>query len=246
MLLLVRAILLGVFLVLGFLFTCVLVLIRPRHRNNVHRVARLFSWVSPVLGIKVILRGMENVSGSPTIYTGNHQNNFDLFTLTKAVPPATVSLGKKSLAWMPLFGQLYYLTGNILIDRGNRSKAVKTMGATADKITNSRLSVWIFPEGTRSRGRGILPFKTGAFHTALQAKVPVTPVVASCQSHIKLNRWNNGVVIVEMLNPIATDGYGREDVRQLAQDVREQMVKSFEANSAEAKVLMSRSLEQQQ
>jgi len=55
------------------------------------------------------------VQDGPYIFLANHQNNFDLFTHTTAVPKGTVSLGKKSLAWMPLFGQIYWLSGNILI-----------------------------------------------------------------------------------------------------------------------------------
>ncbi len=64
---------------------------------------------------------------------------------------------------MPLFGQLYWLSGNILIDRKNRTRAFETMAETARKIKEKCLSVWIFPEGTRSRGRGLLPFKLGHF-----------------------------------------------------------------------------------
>ncbi|XPE23115.1 1-acyl-sn-glycerol-3-phosphate acyltransferase [Shigella sonnei] len=62
----------------------------------------------------------------------------------------------------PLFGQLYWLTGNFLIDRNNRTKAHGTCGSSESlqKTPYFHLDV---PEGTRSRGRGLLPFKTGAF-----------------------------------------------------------------------------------
>ena len=84
----------------------------------------------------------------------------------------------------------------------------------------------MFPEGTRSRGRGMLPFKTGAFHAAMAAGVPVVPVcVSTTQGRIKLNRWNNGVVIVEMLPPVDTSKYTREQVRELAEDCRQMMIK---------------------
>lgn len=68
----------------------------------------------------------------------------------------------------------------------------------------------MFPEGTRSRGRGLLPFKTGAFHAAIAAGVPVIPVCVSTTSNkIKLNRLNNGLAIVEMLPPVDISHYGR-------------------------------------
>ena len=73
-------------------------------------------------------------------------------------------------------GELYWLTGNILIDRANRSKAMDTISQVAEQIKKNKVSVWMFPEGTRSRGRGLLPFKTGAFHAAIAAQVPIVPI----------------------------------------------------------------------
>ncbi|NMT92267.1 1-acylglycerol-3-phosphate O-acyltransferase, partial [Vibrio alginolyticus] len=157
------------------------------------------------------------------VYIANHQNNWDMFTVSAAVTPKVVTVGKKSLAWMPLFGQLYWLTGNILIDRANRSKAKGTIDQVVNSMKESDVSVWMFPEGTRSRGRGLLPFKTGAFHAAIGAEVPIIPIVCSSTDHIKLNRWNNGHVIVEMLPPVSTEGYGKDGIRELANVCREQM-----------------------
>lgn len=92
----------------------------------------------------------------------------------------------------------------------------------------------MFPEGTRSRGRGLLPFKTGAFHAAVAAGVPVIPVVVSnTHGKIKLNRLNNGLVIVEMLPPIDTSGYTTQSVRKLATHCREVMMEKLEALNAE-------------
>lgn len=238
MLLIARSIILVVLLFLAFLFSVVICLVRPMHRDNVHKVARFFGSVAPVLGIKVITRVHPTTASSPPcIYLANHQNNFDLFTHTSAVPKGTVSLGKKSLVWMPLFGQIYWLSGNILIDRKNRNSAFDTMAKTVDKMKNKRLSVWIFPEGTRSRGRGLLPFKVGAFHTAVVAQAPIVPVLASCQNHIDLNRWDNGVVIVEMMAPIATAGLGKNDVKALNAKVHQVMSDRLVELNQEAQAL---------
>jgi 1-acyl-sn-glycerol-3-phosphate acyltransferase len=75
----------------------------------------------------------------------------------------------------------------------------------------------MFPEGTRSRGRGLLPFKTGAFRTAIQAGVPIVPICASNQEgSIKLGRWNNGKIIVEILDPIYITENGERNARIIA------------------------------
>ncbi|MGX9460451.1 1-acylglycerol-3-phosphate O-acyltransferase [Shewanella sp. A14] len=238
MLLIARSIILAVLLFLLFVFSIVFCLIRPMHRDNVHLIANIFGSVSPLLGIKVIKR-VRSVSASaqPCIYLANHQNNFDLFTHTSVVPKGTVSLGKKSLAWMPLFGQIYWLSGNILIDRKNRHSAFDTMAKTVEKMKSKLLSVWIFPEGTRSRGRGLLPFKVGAFHTAVAAQAPIVPVLASCQNHINLNRWNNGVVIVEMMEPIPTEGLDKSDVKALSAKVHQLMSARLVELNKEAEAL---------
>lgn len=239
-LLIVRSMLLAVSLLLAFIFGGLVCILRPRHRDNVHMFAKIFSSVAPLIGIKVIVRRPAAVQDGPYIFLANHQNNYDLFTHTTAVPKGTVSLGKKSLAWMPLFGQIYWLSGNILIDRKNRHSAFETMAKTVEKIKQKSLSVWIFPEGTRSRGRGLLPFKAGAFHTAIAAGVPVVPVLASCQSHINLNRWDNGVVIIEMMAPIATAGLDKTDVKVFSAQVHASMSAKYAEITREAATLMGK------
>jgi 1-acyl-sn-glycerol-3-phosphate acyltransferase len=130
---------------------------------------------------------------------------------------------------------MYWLTGNILIDRKNTNKAVSTIELTANKIKKNKLSIWMFPEGTRSRGRGLLPLKTGAFRTAIQAKVPLVPVCASNQHNtIKLNRWNNGKIIIEFLEPINLNDNNRENLRSVVNDVHTLMNNKIEELSVEA------------
>jgi 1-acyl-sn-glycerol-3-phosphate acyltransferase len=193
---------------IAFLFICTVscfyCLLRPFHRDNVHHTSRYLGKITKLLGFDVEVRIPESVKNiGPVIYVANHQNSYDVFTMANAVQPSTVSVGKKSLKWIPIFGQMYWLTGNILIDRNNTSKAMGFINLTAKKIIDKKLSIWMFPEGTRSRGRGLLPFKTGAFRTAALANVPIVPICASNQvGTIKLGRWNNGKIIIEFLDPI--------------------------------------------
>ncbi|EKO3870844.1 1-acylglycerol-3-phosphate O-acyltransferase [Vibrio harveyi] len=236
MIALLRVFAVAIFAIVMFIGGCGYCLLSPRNPKHVFTFGRLFGKMSRVFGIKLELRIPEDAySRGQHVYIANHQNNWDLFTVSSAVTPKVVTVGKKSLAWMPLFGQLYWLTGNILIDRANRSKAKGTIDQVVDNIKNSDVSVWMFPEGTRSRGRGLLPFKTGAFHAAIGAEVPIIPIVCSSTGHIKLNRWNNGHVIIEMLPPVSTEGYGKEGVRELANVCREEMKAKLEALDEEVK-----------
>ncbi|MEZ9542917.1 1-acylglycerol-3-phosphate O-acyltransferase [Vibrio sp. 10N.222.51.E8] len=219
----------AIFAILMFVFGCGYCLLSPRNPKHVFTFGRYFGRMSKIFGMKLELRIPEDAySRGQHVYVANHQNSWDLFTISSAVTPKVVTVGKKSLVWMPLFGQLYWLTGNILIDRANRSKAVGTIDQVVTSLKESDVSVWMFPEGTRSRGRGLLPFKTGAFHAAIGAGLPIIPIVCSSTGGVKLNRWNNGHVIVEMLPPISTEGYDKSNIRELANLAREQMAAKLE------------------
>ncbi|KZN66363.1 1-acylglycerol-3-phosphate O-acyltransferase [Pseudoalteromonas luteoviolacea] len=219
MLALFRIVAMAMFIIFSCVFGLALCIIRPFHRNNVHVIASWFGSMAKVIGVELVIDRAPEVKGiGPALYVANHQNNYDLFTLPAVVPQNTVSMGKKSLKWIPFFGQLYWLSGNILIDRANRSKAVGTLDRAVQKIKQKGLSLWMFPEGTRSYGRGLLPFKTGAFHAAKSAQVPIVPVcMSSTQNKIKLNRWDNGKVYISIMAPVelSADRSAREHANNI-------------------------------
>lgn len=233
---LISGVIIGIIVcVLGVIFC----LFNPRNPKNVARFAHLFSFFfKPILGVKVDTRTIPNINKiASCIYIANHQDNYDIVVAGDIVQPKTVTVGKKSLAWTPFFGQLYYLTGNILIDRNNKSKAHDTIGQVVNEIKKRGISIWMFPEGTRSRGRGLLPFKTGAFKAAIAAGVPIVPICVSQTNNIKLNRLNNGHIIVEMLEPIETKNLGKEDARALMEQCYSQMATKISQINTEAEQL---------
>lgn len=225
MLLILRVFLVIIYSILVCVFGCIWCLFSPRNPRHVATFGHLFGKLAPLFGVKVELRkpaGAEHYGNA--IYIANHQNNYDMITAANIVQPSTVTVGKKSLLWIPFFGLLYWLTGNLLIDRDNRAKAHSTIAQVVEEFKRKRISFWMFPEGTRSRGRGLLPFKTGAFHAAVAAGVPIIPiVVSSTHNKIKLNRWKNGLVIIEMLPPVDVTAFADTSVRKLATHCRELM-----------------------
>ena len=236
MLAVIRVILMTLALVFVSLCSILFCLIRPFHRDNVHHTAKYLGKISKILGLEVEIRIPESTKNiGPVVYICNHQNSYDIFTVPAAVQPGTVSVGKKSLKWIPFFGQMYWLTGNILIDRNNKNKAMNTIDMTANKIREKKLSVWLFPEGTRSYGRGLLPFKTGAFRTAEKADVPIVPVCASnTHKTIDLNRWDNGKMIVEFLPPVYLSNEDKEKIRAITNRVHSDMLVKIRELSLEA------------
>ena len=235
MLLIVRAIIVVVYSIFVCVFGCLWCCFSPRNPRHVATFAHAFGRLSTVFGIRVELRKPVDAKNfGNAIYIANHQNNYDMITAANMVQPPTVTVGKKSLAWIPFFGQLYWLTGNLLIDRDNRNKAHDTISELVAQFKKKDISFWMFPEGTRSRGRGLLPFKTGAFHAALAAGVPVIPIVISnTHNQIKLNRWHNGLVIVEMLPPVDVKQFEGQSARKLATHCRELMSARLDALNEE-------------
>ncbi|GHD96008.1 1-acylglycerol-3-phosphate O-acyltransferase [Pseudocitrobacter faecalis] len=230
MLFIFRVIIVVIYCILVCVFGCIYCLFSPRNPKHVATFGHMFGRMAPLFGLKVETRlPADAASYGNAIYIANHQNNYDMVTAANIVQPPTVTVGKKSLVWIPFFGQLYWLTGNLLIDRNNRAKAHSTIAEVVKAFNNRKISFWMFPEGTRSRGRGLLPFKTGAFHAAIAAGVPIIPVcVSNTSDKINLNRLNNGLVIVEMLPPIDTRKWGKDQVRELSKYCRDVMQAKIE------------------
>lgn len=222
MLLIVRVVLVTLYSVLVCILGSLYCLLSPRNPKHVATFGHMFGRLAPLMGLKVETRiPPEAKHYGNAIYIANHQNNYDMVTASNAVQTNTVTVGKKSLIWIPFFGQLYWLTGNLLIDRDNRSKAHGTIAQVVEQFKRKKISFWMFPEGTRSRGRGLMPFKTGAFHAAIAAGVPIIPIcVSSTSGKVNLNRLNNGLVIVEMLPPVDVSQFGKDQVRALSEHCR--------------------------
>ncbi|WP_225639297.1 1-acylglycerol-3-phosphate O-acyltransferase [Candidatus Profftia sp. (ex Adelges kitamiensis)] len=218
MLFTIRIIITVLYCIVVCVFGCIYCIFSPRNPRHATTFSHIFGRLSFLFGLKIEIRIPISVQDyGNSIYIANHQNNYDMITISNAMQNNMVTMGKKSIIWLPFFGQLYWLTGNVIIDRTNRSKAHKTLLGVINQCRTKKISFLIFPEGTRSRGRGLMPFKSGAFHAAIAAKVPLIPVCTSnTHNKIKLNRYHNGLVIIEMLPPINVTKYRKNQVRELS------------------------------
>lgn len=129
-------------------------------------------------GAKPVVRGRELLDGSaPAIYVTNHTSTSDMFTAIWLCPIGGCGVAKKEVGNVPFFGWLYRLSGHLLIDRENRQNAIAALSKTAEFVKKNGLSMWIWPEGTRSRDGRLLPLKKGFAHLAIATGLPVVPVV---------------------------------------------------------------------
>jgi 1-acyl-sn-glycerol-3-phosphate acyltransferase len=207
--------------VLWVCFSCLIGIIvgifRPFSARNTKLVSDLIKNGRFILGIRHEIKGREILDPNrPCVFISNHQDNMDIFPGAFTVPQDTVTIGKRSIIFIPFFGLFYWLAGNILIDRKNKKKAFGTMDTAAEAIRERKISVWIMPEGTRSRGRGVLPFKKGPFLTAIKAQVPIVPIaISSYTKTVNLKKWKAGLILIEVLPPIQTAGLTADDATRI-------------------------------
>ncbi len=231
MILFLRAIVVLSYFFLVALLGILVCLFRPFNPDNTRICGRMFSLGGlKLLGIKMTVEGREHLQNmQPSIVIANHQDNLDLFVHGGVIPKRTVSVGKKSLKYLPLFGQVYWLAGNIMIDRKKSKASIDAMTETTEALKHRATSIWVFAEGTRNKGENLLPFKKGAFHMAKQANAPILPICASAYpKHINLNKWHAGEVKVRILPPISTKELSAEELDSLRQKVHNKMFQTIE------------------
>lgn len=182
-------------------------------------------------GIDVEVTGAEHlVSARPCIFLFNHQSKFDVPILMKLLRGGFTGVAKKEAAAIPLWGQLFQAADVAFIDRGNTTKAREALEPAVRTLREDGISLAMAPEGTRSPTPKLGPFKKGAFHIAMQAGVPVVPIVIRNAGEIM---WRGaqtlrpGTVEVAVLEPIDTSGWRPETVAQHTEDVRDRFVETL-------------------
>ncbi|XP_060079031.1 1-acyl-sn-glycerol-3-phosphate acyltransferase alpha-like [Ylistrum balloti] len=220
------------------IFLLPMTIMRTRRPENYKYPAFIVKLERRLFGISIDVRGRENLEAvSPCIIVVNHQSSLDLFGLMEIWPKRCSVLAKKSLMYMGPLGLLMWMLGSVFVDRVNHSKAVSTLSEAGEYIKKEKISIIIFPEGTRNHDATMLPFKKGAFHLAVLAQMPIVPVVFSSYSEFynkKEKRFSAGKFIITCLPPISTKGMKIEEVSDMAQSVREQMMEVFNKTSSES------------
>jgi len=128
-------------------------------------------------GVHLLVEGEEHLwSQRPAVFIFNHQSAIDAPLMVKLLRRDFTGIGKQELRWNPIFGPIFSAAGGVFIDRSNTSSAIEAMRPAVEALGQG-LSVVIAPEGTRTPTPRLKRFKKGAFHLAMQAGVPIVPVV---------------------------------------------------------------------
>ena len=169
----------------------------------------------------------------------NHQSAIDLMSMMEIWPLLGNAgpVGKRELLYFEPFGLACWMCGAEFIKRRSKTSHadINMMGARA-KQEGKKLM--IFPEGTRNGAKGLsmLPFKKGAFHIAIDGKLPIQPVILSEYDFLDSKKmiFNPGKVTIKVLPRIDTSEYTKENIDELVTLTRDSMLEELK-NLAKSK-----------
>jgi putative phosphoserine phosphatase / 1-acylglycerol-3-phosphate O-acyltransferase len=176
-------------------------------------------------GIDVrVSSGAEHLwSARPCVFLFNHQSKLDPIIVMRLLRGGFTGVAKKETANVPGFGQFFRLAGVVFVDRGNTRQAKAALGPAVTKLRDEGISLVIAPEGTRSATPRLGRFKKGAFHIAMQAGVPVVPIVIRNAGEVMWRgsqTLRGGTVEVQVLEPVDTDDWTPETIDEHVAFVR--------------------------
>jgi 1-acyl-sn-glycerol-3-phosphate acyltransferase len=190
-------------------------------------VGVLISMTFPPWRLRVV--GHWPAQGGPFVVVANHQSMLDILLLSR-LPREMKWVAKEALFRIPWVGLMLRMSGDIPIRRGDPESGGQAL-AVAKAYLERGMNVMLFPEGTRSAGGKLLPFKSGAFRLAIEARVPVLPVAVNgtAQGMPKGGPWVRPCrAAARLLEPVDVSGYGPEDAARLRDDVRARIAEALD------------------
>ena len=178
-------------------------------------------------GVRLDVRGRSNLwLTRPAVFVFNHQSLLDGWVAINLLRQDFTGVGKKEMGRVPVLAQFAWLTNVALIDRHDSAQARAALEPVLDRLRDG-YSVVLAPEGTRSVTSRMGPWKKGAFHLAMQAQVPVVPIVIRNAGELQ---WRGshfirtGTIDVAVLPPVDVSGWKEEELTQRVADVRQQVI----------------------
>lgn len=211
---------------------------KPQIRDKVARIMIrwAFSTILKIDGTTITVIGQERIPRDQAVlYVGNHRSFFDILLTYVLVPDLTGFVAKKELSRFPVFKVWMKYIHCLFLDRSNIKEGLKMILDGAEKIKNG-ISVFIFPEGTRSHGENeldMLEFHNGSLKMASKANCPIVPVALLntrniFEAHFPKIRKTH--VVIEFGEPIFLSELSREDKKNIGSYTQEQLKKMLKKN----------------
>ena len=177
-----------------------------------------------LLGVELDVSGEEHIwTNRPCVFVFNHQSKADVMIMAKLLRKDIGGIAKVEVKSQPVIGQVMEYAGTVFVDRADGQSAVKAMEPLVDAIRKDGRSICIAPEGTRTLSPRLGPFKKGAFHLAMQAGVPIVPIVIHNAGDVAPKNefvMRGAKVRVSVLEPVDTSGWTAGQMSSHVADVR--------------------------
>ncbi len=175
-------------------------------------------------GVEVEVINPEFLAGrKPRLVFLNHTSQLDMFLMGSIMPEYGTTLFKREILFVPFFGWAMFAFDVPTINRKNLPKAIASLAKVADVVTKRSATVFISPEGTRSRDGKLGAFKKGPFHLAAQLDATIVIAVVrgakECQPMGELVA-SPGVVQIELVTEIATSDFTAENIDEKRAEIR--------------------------
>ena len=219
-----------VIVLVGFVYVSIVWLVTAPFDRGRYAAGRAFrrlavasTWVNPYWRFRTEGVAIHDPR-HPYVVVANHESYADIF-LVSHLRWEMKWLAKDTIFRIPVMGWMMRMAGDVPIIRGSPGSGYQALEACRDRLSK-RVSVMIFPEGTRTRTNELLPFKDGAFQLAISAGVPVIPIAiagtrdAMAKGSFSFRRAN---AICRVLEPIPTDGMTAADVPALRELARQRI-----------------------
>lgn len=200
---------------------------------------KVIRWLS---GVKLTVIGEENIpKDRPVLYIGNHRSFFDIVLTYARCPDLTGYISKNSMEKVPLLSTWMKRLYCLFLNREDIREGLKVI-LTAIEHVNNGISIMIFPEGTRGRGRDeldMLPFHEGSFKVATKTGCPIIPVALVNTSAIfedHFPRVKPVEVTIEYGAPIYPKELPREEQKLIGRKVQGVIADMLVANMPERQI----------
>jgi len=205
-----------------------------RQGHLAHRCARAWAWlILKTTGVTVDVSGLDALPRDvPYLFLSNHQSIYDIPVLFWHLPYQLRILAKASLGKFPFLGGHLRRSGHVLVDRSNPGQS--TMQSIKE-LMRQRVSLIVFPEGTRSADGKVARFRGGIVMLAIEAGLPIVPVAVEGTRHVMLKdrlMTCPGHVRMRVGHPVSTEGYELSQARELAGIIERKVRQDVEAMQA--------------
>jgi len=204
--------------------------------SSLRIVQMTFKIILFLCGTRITVIGWENVpKDEPVLFIGNHRSIFDVVIAYSMMPGLTGFVSKKEMKKLPIVRVWMSYLNCLFLDRDNIKEGLKTILKGIELIKKDKISISIFPEGTRNKDDGVKPFKEGSFKFAEKSGCKIIPMVQNNTESIfekQFPRLKSAHTIIEFGKPISMNELEKDERKVIGSYTNKIITEIYEKNKS--------------